>query len=115
MNDRAQALLELRDELVERHAEIGRRVQAIEGDLRQTTRERSRDWDDRAQESENDEVLEQLDDQGRDELEQIDIALRRFEAGAYGVCIDCEEEIPIERLRARPAAVRCVACAQAKE
>lgn len=112
MSERKSDLSELRSELESRHAELVGRVEAITADLRDTPQKRSRDWDDRAQESENDEVLEKLDDQGREEIQQIEIALKRFEAGVYGVCIDCEDEIPLARLRAVPAALRCIECAR---
>ena len=46
------------------------------------------------------------------ELAEIDEALLRSDAGTYGICIDCGRSIPIARLRARPAATRCVACAE---
>jgi DnaK suppressor protein len=35
-------------------------------------------------------------------------ALRRLDAGSYGVCVDCGRPIPEGRLAARPEAVRCV-------
>lgn len=44
------------------------------------------------------------------ELEQLDHALDRIDAGAYGVCEACAEEIPERRLRALPMATRCVGC-----
>lgn len=37
-------------------------------------------------------------------------ALRRVDAGTYGICLDCERDIPLVRLRVRPEAVRCVQC-----
>jgi DnaK suppressor protein len=37
-------------------------------------------------------------------------ALRRIDAGTYGTCIDCGEDIPLIRLQARPEATRCVHC-----
>jgi len=45
------------------------------------------------------------------ELREIDAALARMDAGGYGVCEACGAPIPEGRLRARPAAARCVACA----
>ena len=45
----------------------------------------------------------------------IDIALQRIDSGGYGICKDCAEEIPLERLQAFPAATRCLACKQAFE
>ena len=42
------------------------------------------------------------------ELEQIDHALARVADGSYGVCEVGGEEIPVERLEARPAATLCI-------
>jgi DnaK suppressor protein len=46
------------------------------------------------------------------ELAEIDDAVQRWEAGSYGVCVDCGRGIPIARLRVRPFATRCVSCAE---
>jgi len=51
----------------------------------------------------------------KQKLEQIDAALKRMEAGEYGVCEECEEEIPIGRLKALPFATLCVKCKSRKE
>ena len=53
-----------------------------------------------------------LADAARREIAEIDEAVRRWEAGTYGVCVDCGRGIPIARLRAGPFATRCVACAE---
>ncbi len=45
-------------------------------------------------------------------LDQIVGALRRLDAGEYGLCGRCGEEIAPGRLHARPEAPFCVACAQ---
>jgi DnaK suppressor protein len=42
-------------------------------------------------------------------------ALARLDAGTYGHCFDCGEEIAEKRLRALPFAVRCKDCEQARE
>jgi RNA polymerase-binding protein DksA len=49
------------------------------------------------------------------ELRAIEAALARVGAGSYGTCEDCGEEIAFERLRAQPAATRCVRCQQVHE
>jgi DnaK suppressor protein len=36
-------------------------------------------------------------------------ALSRMDAGTYGVCVDCGQQIPEARLQFRPEAARCVA------
>ncbi|MEA3419653.1 MAG: TraR/DksA C4-type zinc finger protein [Campylobacterota bacterium] len=38
-------------------------------------------------------------------------ALLRIDKPMFGICIECEEEIPIGRMMARPESVRCVECA----
>jgi DnaK suppressor protein len=48
-------------------------------------------------------------------LNKIDEALARLEAGRYGVCFECGEEISEQRLRALPFAVRCKDCEEARE
>jgi DnaK suppressor protein len=44
------------------------------------------------------------------ELSAVDAALARLDQGDFGRCADCDATIPIERLRANPSALRCVAC-----
>lgn len=47
------------------------------------------------------------------ELREVEAALERLHKPAFGVCADCEVDIPYSRLLASPFARRCVAC-QAK-
>lgn len=37
-------------------------------------------------------------------------AVERMDAGTYGACIDCGNQIPEERLSFRPEAARCLSC-----
>jgi DnaK suppressor protein len=43
-------------------------------------------------------------------LREARAALRRIDAGVFGTCLDCEEDINVKRLAALPWAVRCIAC-----
>jgi DnaK suppressor protein len=43
-------------------------------------------------------------------LTRIEGALRRIEAGEFGRCHVCDEEIALKRLRFDPATTRCVSC-----
>jgi DnaK suppressor protein len=45
------------------------------------------------------------------ELEQIRRARVALDAGTYGTCESCGDEIGQSRLEARPASTRCVRCA----
>lgn len=49
------------------------------------------------------------------ELNAIDAALRRIEAGTYGDCIDCGTHITAARLQATPEAPRCIHCQEKAE
>jgi DnaK suppressor protein len=51
-----------------------------------------------------------LSDRDRDKLQAIEDALERIEAGTYGICEMCEEEIAPERLEALPFTRLCVSC-----
>jgi RNA polymerase-binding transcription factor DksA len=43
------------------------------------------------------------------EIRELEAARARLAAGTYGQCVDCQTDIPVARLRAQPAALRCVA------
>lgn len=49
------------------------------------------------------------------ELKAIEVALLRIEDGSFGICEDCDEEIPIKRLYALPFARRCIECQERHE
>ena len=51
-----------------------------------------------------------LDDREREKLRNIDEALLKIEEGEYGICEECEEEIPLGRLKIVPFARYCVKC-----
>jgi DnaK suppressor protein len=44
------------------------------------------------------------------ELALIEAAEKRLADGSYGYCAGCGESIPLTRLRASPAATRCMEC-----
>lgn len=45
------------------------------------------------------------------EVVRIDQALKRIDAGDYGYCVTCDEEIAAKRLELDPAAATCIDCA----
>ena len=98
----------VRMQLQERLDQLLRRVGKIEADLRST---HDRDWQERASELENDEVLEGLDEMGLAEVRQIREALKRIESGTYGICSNCGQPVSPARLAAVPSADTCVVCA----
>jgi DnaK suppressor protein len=99
---------EIREELMTKAAQLRERLGKVQSHLREPG---NPDWQERATEVENDEVLESLDTHGRDELDQIERALTRMDSGVYGVCEQCTEDIPVPRLQALPFTTTCVNCA----
>lgn len=43
-------------------------------------------------------------------LQDVNAALEEMEAGKYGICANCGQEIDIERLQAYPEARTCIQC-----
>ena len=60
-------------------------------------------------------VLSRLEGQERRELDEIDAAQARLEAGTFGSCERCARPIPLTRLRAMPTARFCVSCQSREE
>ncbi len=46
------------------------------------------------------------------EQQRIAAALKRIEAGDYGYCIACGEDIALRRLQSDPSLATCIACAK---
>ncbi len=51
-----------------------------------------------------------ISDRDREKIAEIDEALKRIEDGSYGICEECETDIPKKRLLIMPFARLCVNC-----
>lgn len=98
--------------LLQKRLELRRRSRAIAADVATPL---NADSTERATELENAEVLSELNREAIEELGRINMALSRMDAGSYGTCIDCGEDIDAERLKSVPWALRCLACEVAAE
>jgi RNA polymerase-binding transcription factor DksA len=103
---------EARNRLVAKQTELQRRIAGTEGTER---REVAEGQNDNAQLWEVSDVRDDLDSQAATELEQVNQALARLDAGEYGLCMDCEEPIAEARLNALPYATLCIQCAEEAE
>jgi DnaK suppressor protein len=56
------------------------------------------------------ELDDTLEENSSNLLAEIDAALERIEAGTYGICANCGEPIPAERLEAIPYTTLCIDC-----
>ena len=106
---------ELRDKLVKQRRQLSRQVEQVEGDLHWCDTDVPAELEEESQEDTIAHVLRRLDERGNAEIRAIDRALERMTNGDYGRCEDCDEPIPVERLRALPTATLCVTCAEARE
>jgi DnaK suppressor protein len=48
-------------------------------------------------------------------LDKIERALQKIEEGTFGACEECEEEIQVKRLEARPETTLCIRCKEDQE
>jgi DnaK suppressor protein len=48
-------------------------------------------------------------------MRDVRAAVARIDAGSYGTCLDCEEDISPKRLRAVPWATLCIGCQEAAD
>jgi len=77
--------------------------------------ERDPEYEESAQSELADFTLSRMIENARRELTQIDAALTRMDENDYGICVDCGQPIPLERLEALPYAIRCEEDASRKE
>ena len=56
-----------------------------------------------------------LGDNAEQVMSEIDAALRRIDDRTYGICFNCGNEIPPERLEANPWASLCIDCKRRAE
>ena len=48
-------------------------------------------------------------------VRKIEQALEKIDNGTFGICEECEEDIPEGRLKARPVTTLCIACKREQE
>ena len=104
-----------RQQLLALQQHITRRVFDLEASMLAMDAERDIERTDRVQEEAAAVALTALDEQGRRELEAIQAALARIDAGTYGLCGTCGGTISAARLTAMPMARHCVGCQERLE
>jgi len=93
-------------------ADLAQRIEAIHKDTHHTEEPVEKDFAEQATQSENDDVLNALDNEAQQTVNMIDQALLRIADGSYGLCQSCGEAINDQRLRAVPYAAFCIKCAE---
>ena len=105
---------ELKSRLEERHRQLRKEIRE---ELLASDEEHYIDLAGQVHDLEEESVADLLVDLGLaiidmhvNEIRDIEAALRRIHVGAYGVCIECDDDLEIDRLRAFPTAKRCLPC-----
>ena len=101
-------VVELQLELRQQKQELEQRLARIRQNHRRPLESDSKE---RAVQLENSEVVDALGNEATIEIRQITAALQRIDAGEFGCCGGCGEEIARERLMAWPQAEKCIQCA----
>lgn len=104
MSNRKSELETLRADLKARLAKYEAHQHRQDGAL-------EKDFEEQAVQTQNDEVVDSLETETRNELAQIEHALERLANGLGDECEECGEEIDPRRLQVLPYTTVCVKCA----
>ena len=98
-----------------REKELTRRLERVKANRRRAKEPLAANLREQAIQRENDPVLDEIDDVERRELLRTRAALKRIDAGCFGICDDCGADIDPYRLEVDPAAANCIECAERRE
>lgn len=101
--------------LVARRNEIVQKLSAFRNESKEVETDIAQDVADKAESSYTKEFLLSLSDTEREQLFQIDSALRRIDKGDFGSCQMCQKEISKKRLNALPWTPYCIECQEKAE
>jgi DnaK suppressor protein len=99
----------LTQRIIELRSEAGKTVEDMDED------ENFPDPTDRATLESNRNSVLRIRDRERKLIFKMQEALQRLDAGEFGVCEECGEEIGVERLKARPVTTLCIECKSNQE
>lgn len=99
----------LRQLLEKEKTAISERLQRI--DAHHAGHTVSKQFDEANVDRSNEEVIEGLEREGRDELRAIEKAIARLATDSYATCAGCGETISDERLKVIPYTTFCRSCA----
>jgi len=109
-----EEILFLRNMLLDRRSSILERVRRL-ADAWQELEEPAIELEEEAQKASIAKPYDKLDQNGKIEIEQIDLALIKMSVGDYGICESCGDDIAPKRLNVIPWARLCVECAREYE
>ena len=102
----------IKQRLLEKRKYLEQRLERTQKHIKHEDGPPEQDFAEQATERQNEDVIYGLDEAARVELEQIKHALERIENNEYGICQECGDEIPYERLEAVPFTGYCKNCVE---
>ncbi|MGR9012252.1 MAG: TraR/DksA family transcriptional regulator [Gammaproteobacteria bacterium] len=99
---------QVRHNLIDMLEDLDDRLAKITHDVKEPL---DKDFEEQATQTENDEVLDNLGNAARTEIEMVKQAITRIDKGEYGLCEVCGQPISKERLKIIPYSSMCVKCA----
>ncbi|MBS1959419.1 MAG: TraR/DksA family transcriptional regulator [Bdellovibrionales bacterium] len=106
--------LQLKKELVTKQKEL-LNLQKLNQKLEGEPESELKDMADRSDAEEAWFTKERMSQHWKHELSQINTALYKMDLGSFGVCEECDSDIPVKRLRVRPDAALCLNCQESME
>jgi DnaK suppressor protein len=104
-----------RTSLLAKRAELLDRVRSARNSETQESDKSAPDLGDRAITTVSRDLLYQLTTGERDILRRIDAALDRIDAGTFGSCTNCGQQVQSGRLDAVPWARHCIECQELQD
>lgn len=111
----ADQIAQLKQQLQQERTRLSELVERTAKHLYRREEPYNQDFAEQAVETQNNEVVEHIDDEARAELALINHALTRIDNGDYTSCESCGEDIDVARLQAIPYTNQCIRCASAKD
>lgn len=108
-------LQDFRAKLLAQRRDVFRQAAQTEDDLLWLETDVERESEERGQTETMIRLLDRLDERMKREIEAIDRALMKIEAGSYGHCERCGKNIPVARLQSVPSTATCLVCSEADE
>ena len=101
----------IKNKLLHMQNDLGQRLDKTKKHITHADGPPNPDFEEQAVECANDDVIYKLNESAKSELAQIKKALEKIENNEYGVCSECGNPIPAERLEAVPFTNFCKDCA----
>ena len=108
------SLVKLKKLLINRRREMLEQVAHLEFE-KEELRQRFIESIDTAQKEDLARLVHKLEERGKEEIGEIELALNKMSSGRYGLCELCGKSIPFKRLKILPATRLCRKCSQKYE